>query len=447
MRTPWFVAHPEVAAWARATYDGWPGKQKHGVWDAIFRGVQSRGYPGTFHACRLSLTEQWRKAATMAPEAPASPALPSIPLPPPPDTPPPPDPVEAEQTRQAKARELREEREALRAVAGEKSLRRTLEALCAAVIPQCPPPPPYRPTPAPSATEESLVLMLSDWHAYEQVSAERTRGFGHYNAEVFGQRVRRIVDTYVSIKGRMEQGGGWRFPELVVGVNGDLVSGTIHEVERHSDAPNIVLAVYGCASVLATALRDLSAHHERVTVYCSSGNHGRLPDARRMQQKDPLRSWDTLIYLMAKEALRDCPNVTVHIPDSYSVAFEVQGWRFLQTHGHDVKSWNSIPHYGINRYVGNLNALEASRNTAIHYFLFGHFHNKTSLEHAAGEWFINGSLIGGTEFGLNALGKVDEPCQWLLGVHKDHGVTHRWPLSGVVEPDAPAYPVRSWEAL
>ena len=39
---------------------------------------------------------------------------------------------------------------------------------------------------------------------------------------------------------RMERGGGWSFPRLVLGVNGDMMSGTIHEVERHSDAPNVI---------------------------------------------------------------------------------------------------------------------------------------------------------------------------------------------------------------
>jgi hypothetical protein len=364
-----------------------------------------------------------------------------------PPAPPPPDPIEVERERQDRVRKLREERDLLTAVAGEQALRAKLERVFRDIAPQVDPPPPYRaPKGREDTVEETLVLHLSDWHSYEIVDAERTRGFGEYNAKIFGQRVRQIVEAHRSIKRRMERGGGWRFPRLVVALNGDLVSGTIHEVERHSDAPNIVLAVFGCAHVLAAALRDLAAEHEAVEVFCTSGNHGRLPDARRMQQKDPTRSWDTAIALYAREMLRGVPRVTFYIPNSYSVAYDVMGWRFLQTHGHDVKSWNQIPHYGINRMVGNLNALEASRGKPINYFLFGHFHNKTSLEHASGEWFINGSLVGGTEFSLAALGKSDKPCQWLLAVHPEHGVSHRWPLSGLAPGDAAGYPVRPWDA-
>jgi len=122
----------------------------------------------------------------------------------------------------------------------------------------------------------------------------------------------------------------------------------------------------------------------------------------------------------------------------------VEGWRFLQTHGHDVKSWNSIPWYGLNRLVTNINALEASRGTPIHHYLFGHFHTEASLPHAAGESFINGSLIGGNEFSINAMGKAGQPTQWLLGVHKTHGVTHRWPIRPLESDGVDGYGVQPW---
>lgn len=359
---------------------------------------------------------------------------------------PPKDPLEAAREKIELTRKIASEREALMAVAGEQSLRGVLDRLFREVVPRVPPPPKYQaPTRDPRATQESLVLKLSDWHGYEEVSSERTRGFNEYNATIFGQRVKRVIDAAISIKTRMERGGGWRFRRLVVAVNGDLVSGTVHEVERHSDAPNIVMAAYGCGLVLAYALRDLSPHFPVVDVYCEPGNHGRLPDARRVQQKDPTRSWDTLIALIAKTALADCPNIHFYIPDSYSVAYEVEGWTFLQTHGHDIKSWNSLPFYGMDRMVRNLNALEASRNRAIHYVLLGHFHSKAALEHAAGETFVNGSLIGGTEFSLHGLGKSDKPSQLLLGVHREHGVTHRWPLDARAPANAPGYPVAPWK--
>ena len=251
------------------------------------------------------------------------------------------DPVEAEQERQRRAREMQAEREALREVAGEKSLRATLTELFRSVAPSFPPPPRYQPPKrtSASATSETLLLHLSDWHYGERVDADSTRNLNAYNVEIATERVRSVVHGAISIADRMRAGGGWRFPRLVVALNGDIVTGTIHELERHSDPQNIIWSTYSAGLLVAHAIRTLAGSFEQVDVYCTSGNHGRLPDARRMQSKDPTRNWDTAVGLFAKTALRDCPNVTFEIPNSYAVSYEVEGTTVLQSHGHDIKSW------------------------------------------------------------------------------------------------------------
>lgn len=354
------------------------------------------------------------------------------------------DPIREAEEQIAKRRELLKEREALRDVAGERSFRAYLNALVQSVAPRLTAPPKYKPIKADrKATEESLLLLLSDWHAYERVKPERVLGLNNYDAETCGRRVYQVGQAALSIREKLTR-GGWHLPRLVVACNGDFISGTIHEVERHQDAPNVIAAAFGAGMLLAQLLRDLSAGFERVTVFGTSGNHGRLPDARKVQQKDPTRSWDYLIYLFARSALADVPRVEFVLPESYSVVYEVEGWRFCQSHGHDIRSWQNIPFYGISRAATGINALRSAMGLPIHYFLYSHFHNPGSIAAAGGEYFVNGSLIGGTEYSVNGLGRADKPCQWMFGVHKDHGVTHRWPL--VAGGDGPGgYDVRAWE--
>lgn len=355
------------------------------------------------------------------------------------------DPVAAAIDKRHRTRELAIEREHLHAVAGERSFRAFLERLLADAVPALDPPPRFRPArPKASDVDESLILLLSDWHAYETVRPERVLHLNEYNADVLARRAYRVTHGCLSIADRLRR-GGYRFPRLVVAANGDMISGTIHEVERHSDAPNVIQAAIGCGLLLAQSLRDLAAGFEDVTVYGTSGNHGRMPDARRVQQKDPTRSWDFLIYSVAKQALCDVPNVRFILPDSYSVVYTVEGWNVYQGHGHDIKSWNSIPFYGISRAATGLNALRTSAGQPIHYFLFSHFHNPGSICAPGSEYFVNGSLIGGTEFSVNGLGRADKPSQWLLGVHKANGVTHRWPIYADADGPAGEYKVRPWE--
>lgn len=335
------------------------------------------------------------------------------------------DPVAAERKRTQDAAAKREYVEAIR----EHSFRKFLADSIAAASDAMEPPPKYRP---PKTTKnvvtESLLLHLSDWHSDEIVRAENVFGLNEYNREAVDRRSTRIVDTVCEIKHRLES-GGYRFPTLVIAVNGDMVSGTIHETERHTDGPNILVTALRVATVLAAKIRDLSAHFERVFVFCTSGNHGRLADARKVQTKEPTRSWDYLIAVHAAALLRDCGNVQVEAPDAWAVMYELEGKLFYQGHGHFVKSWNSIPFYGINRMTSRLGAVLAKHFRPVDYWLFGHFHVQGSIENAGGEYLINPPLIGPQEFGVHTFGDAVPPGQMLFGVHPSHGLTHRWRIA------------------
>lgn len=415
---------------ARRNYNVWTPEQR-----AYLEAMRARGVGAAEIASAMGLTlsqvnnkiREWQIPLASRPEAKETPA-PGPSLPPAPALQPP-DPIEEMRARQERTRALRDEREALEAVAGERSLRGMLDALFREVTPRVDPPPPYREPKVKKhlAIHETAVLALSDWHYGEVVKAERVRDFNAYDQEIAATRVRQLVTNARGILSNLRT-GGYAFDRLVVAVNGDLVTGTIHELEKHSNGKTIVESVVECGSLLAEAIRDLSADFPRVDVFCTVGNHGRFPDQRRMEQKAPLRNWDALVYHFARVACETIPTVTFTIPDAYAVGYEIDGHCFLQQHGHDIKSWAGIPWYGIQRYTSRIVALEASRDRRASFFLFGHFHTAASLPQPGGELFINGSLIGATEYSVNALGAADRPTQWLLGVHPEHGVTHRWPV-------------------
>jgi hypothetical protein len=358
-------------------------------------------------------------------------------------------PEETPEQRRARIRDLSKIRALETAVDGERGIRSYLTELARETAMQFDVPPPYKPPkPAPkSASGETMVQHLSDWHTYEDVQAARTRGINEYNGHIAGQRARRVVDTHLSIKERMERGGGWHFEELVLPLNGDFVPGTIHELERHTDAPNVVMAVYGTALLVAQTIRALAAAYPRTRVYCTSGNHGRLPDARKVQTKEPTRSWDTVVYLLAREHLRGMRNITWNIPDSWGVRYDIYKWGFLQMHGHFVKSWMNLPYYGLDRMTRNTTSLEAVRGWTPNYFLCGHFHTGTQIAAPAGELLVNGSLVGANEFVIDGMGKAEPPMQHMFGVHPEHGITHTWKIQADAPKDAPAFETTPWLEL
>jgi hypothetical protein len=408
----------------KAISDAIPGVSRQQVWRHLSRTI-GKGSSGSV-------------VASAEPERVIAPPLAPVPEP---------DPVELARERMERQRRIKQEREDLHAVAGERSIRAELQRLARETAEHLAAPPPWQPTPAPKgASHETMLLMLSDWHAYEIVSRERTQGFNEYNAEIFARRSKRIIDRAISIKQRMEAGGGWVIDDCVISANGDFTSGSIHELERHTDAPNIVMAVYGCARTLALGLRDLAAVHRKVSVICTSGNHGRLPDARKMQKKDPTRNWDTMIYLLAESMLESVPNVEFFIPDSYVATFDIGEHTFIQYHGQGIRSWMGIPHYGISRWTRNNKALNNERDRKISYYLLSHFHQESSID--SGKTKVNGSLIGGNEYTVEDLNAADAPSQKMMLVHPEHGIRSDWSLEGDPprgEPLGATYPVYPWE--
>lgn len=362
------------------------------------------------------------------------------------DTPPPADPVEDLVERQKRTRVLVQERDVLKDIAGERSLREYLRQLFEDAVDRIPAPPRYRaPAPKRDTIDETFLLQLSDWHAYEIVKSSRVLDLNQYDAETFAQRVKRVVEGTLDIKSRLERGGGYRFPRLCVAANGDFLSGTIHEVERATDAPNVMKAALGCGWTLALALRDLSANFESVDVHGVSGNHGRLPDQRKVNPKDPTRSWDFLVYAYAKALLGDVANIQWDLPDSYVADYQIGPHRILQYHGHDIKGQLGIPFYGIFRWTRNMGALTNRQMNPASAYILGHFHTEASWQ-GDGEVMMNGSLIGGTEQSFSHHGSMHRPRQGLTAWNADKGITSRWSLYADI-PVAEPYPTAAWEMV
>jgi hypothetical protein len=336
-------------------------------------------------------------------------------------------PVETESERWRQEREKKLHQEAIKQAAAEVGFRAFIDELVRDAAEAVHPGKPVVHKTPKSVTPETMHQSLCDWHWGELVTKERTLGLNEYNASIARSRVRQVIESHLGIKERLER-GGFAYPRLVVAANGDMVSGTIHDVEKHTDPANIVQASIDCGQTLGEAIRDLAQHYEAVEVFGTVGNHGRLPDARKLQDKEPCRSWDYLIYRWAEKVTSACPNVQWFIPDAYSVIYEVEGWRFLQDHGSFVKSWNNIPFYGIKRRVTSLNAIRHQLQEPIHYSVMGHFHQASANEMPGGEVFVSGSLKGPDEFSVNHLGQGGRPSQLMFGVHPGNGVTGRWPI-------------------
>lgn len=347
------------------------------------------------------------------------------------------DAIEAVASKLKLQAEAKETAKVLRAAAKERNFREWLVDELVHLVPRSTvePPPEFGVIPN-GASEETVVFQLSDWHLDELVEPESVLGLNIYNQDVALKRVYDLLRRAFNIIERLRQGGGWYFREAVVSVNGDMITGAIHGLEKHTVTGNVVLNSWLCAQVLRDVILSIARRFPCVRVYFTPGNHTRFENEK--SYNDPLRTWDTVIGLMVAEALREQTNVEIHIPNSYFAEYKVEGWNFLQTHGEELASQFGVH---VERMQSRLTQLKN-----IHYFLLGHWHQDAKYPALQGDVFYNGSLIGGNSYSLGKINKVTPPSQNLLFVKRSKGVTAPWKIQPDVfpGPEAKSFGPYSW---
>jgi hypothetical protein len=269
---------------------------------------------------------------------------------------------------------------------------------------------------------ETLVMHLSDEHADETVLPHMVGGLETYNMSVALCRAEKYVDTVLQFTQKTLV--NYQFDKLVILSYGDHTSGEIHGGVGHSENRNMFRNALQIGQMQALMIRDLAPYFKEIEVLCIPGNHG-----RRSIKKDyngPWDNWDYLISEIAKQHCANLTNVTFHIPECFSVVTNIEGHNFFIAHGDDIKSWNSIPFYGLERKTRRLVALHnAMTGTQVKYFVFGHFHMNSVMSDLNCETIINGAWIGTNPYGYESFSGYREPSQLIHGVNEKYGITWR----------------------
>lgn len=281
-----------------------------------------------------------------------------------------------------------------------------------------------------SGHERHALLTLTDWHFEERVKAEGVLGLNSYDIDTACRRVYRVIQAARHWKRDLEAGKRFHVPHLTVALMGDLVTGTLHGLERHTEAPNIVRAALGCGDLVALALQDLAQEFGAIRVVGVAGNHGRLPDDRKVPTKDPTRSWDYLTYQVAKRRLAGMPNIEWNFPESYGVIFDVADHMCYVSHGNFIPNNLGVIGYGIRRFTSNLSSNLNAAGKQLKYAFFGHWHQSSAAEFAGLSSFICPSLIGTQEYSFLSGGAVNKPAQCLFVFDRELGLVSQETLYG-----------------
>jgi len=268
---------------------------------------------------------------------------------------------------------------------------------------------------------EHLVMLISDQHADQVVIPEAVGGLEKYDFNVALCRAETLVDRTLEWVFNMKN---YEFTDLWLLYLGDHVSGEIHGAEKESFFRNMIRNSLAVGQLNALLIRDLASFFQNVHVVCVPGNHG-----RRTQKKDyynPRSNWDYLVFETMRLQCSKLENINFEIPNSYSANVIINGHGVNINHGDEIKSYASLPWYGIERRTRRLLALNSSFGKNISYFFMGHFHNATTISTVNnGESIVNGAWVGTDPYAYNKMAVYNIPKQYIFGMSDKHGISFR----------------------
>lgn len=273
----------------------------------------------------------------------------------------------------------------------------------------------------PGEHEATAIAIASDWHCEEPVTAESTNGLNEYNLEVFDTRskwyfknLRKLMD---------KEARDVRIRNLVLGILGDLITGSIHPdgAESNQLGPMDAIALVG--DTLMGGVRQLLKETDKgvtVTLVMKPGNHSRITPKQRVHtEHENALEW-LLYHFIAREFQGD-PRVRIVRERNLLSYLEVHGRLLRFTHGHAFNYQGGVGGLTIPVLKG-IDKWDKGRHAYRTYF--GHLH--TYFE--GPNFTANGSMIGYSPFGEWVKASYEPPVQAFNLIDSKHGITARFPI-------------------
>lgn len=231
------------------------------------------------------------------------------------------------------------------------------------------------------------TLMLSDWHYGIKVD----HPWNYYDVETAKDRANQIVDKTIY------HAKVHNITDLVVEINGDMVSGEINVSNKVASEEDIVEQINNVSELLAQCINKLKPHFESIKIVTTLGNHGRLSSLSK-NTYNTKENFEMFIPSFLKLRL----NMPIHASNGLDfTAYEQDGKFICVAHGQYDKLSSIVEDYSkIYKRVPD----------EIH---IGHFHAFKDMDDVDVCVTGNGSLVGSDDFALQCR-KTTKAAQTLI---------------------------------
>jgi hypothetical protein len=261
--------------------------------------------------------------------------------------------------------------------------------------------------------EEVAVLEFSDVHMGALVEPEHTAHLGVYSADEFRRRLDVLTEAIAEIVD-IQRKGGVKVDKLLINGLGDFVEGeAIFPGQGYRTDADLTQQVFVLGEeVVQRFFMPMCEVFPQVELFTVDGNHG-----RGSKFGSSTTSWDFVAAMWWHARMRGQANFNMHISTSRFLAYQQFQAVHLLSHGSEVKAYQRIPFYGLERAHGRYMAL---LGRFIDYLHVGHHHNLADVDLMFGKDIINGSFKGTTEYSVDKLQKGNQPKQLFFGLNEKH---------------------------
>jgi hypothetical protein len=267
------------------------------------------------------------------------------------------------------------------------------------------------------AIKHPLVATVnaSDWHIGQIVDADEVDEFNAFDYEIAAARIEGYAKSVVDYTNIWRNGAKIRQCHILS--YGDMISGDIHDELRRTNEWPVPVQIVKSAQIFAHLASILAQNFDSVVIdWVVADNHSRLLPRNQFDQGG-LNSYNYTVGALVGEMLAKFPNVEFRLHAKVSARVVINETPYLVTHGHQIKSHGTRPHYGMDRHTAReAKARMNLPDTNFHKMIMGHFHEPDFYY-----WYaVNGSVSGTTAFD-HALGRHAKPSQHMWFNHPVHG--------------------------
>lgn len=250
-----------------------------------------------------------------------------------------------------------------------------------------------------SYEEVTPIVLCSDWHVGESVTASTVNGLNEFNKDVAKERIENFFHNVVTrIKAARQL---YDINRMVLWLGGDIITGHAHEDLLESNTMHPIEETRFAKLLIKAGIELLleELQLDQIIIPCNYGNHGRINKGRPRHQTGHLQSFEYQMY----------HNLADHFVDDDRVRFIIAEGRMihLDLYGHLIRFHHGDVYQDLEKWIDKQNKIVNAAYTYV-----GHYHNlKFDNEK---RYAINGCILGPSAYSLNLGFRPHPPEQ---GIH------------------------------